>query len=152
MPADFENESDEVARRIARAIDALRADYERQGYLTDDQIVRAVHKRKIEAEGHLRVRQALAEAGIAIEDAPSESGFEAADHFGETSGDDAVRRYLVEIGKFRLLRAEDEVTLGRRVQIGRQALEAMGRGAELSQDERAELLRLIGLVTRPNNK
>lgn len=132
--------SDQQAR-IARAIESLRADFDRQGYVTDDQVVRAVHKRKIEAEGHLHVRQALADAGISIEEPPAESRLESVDELAETSRDDAVRRYLVEIGKYRLLRPEDEVTLGRRVQMGRQALEALSR-ADLAENERAELIRL----------
>lgn len=127
--------------RISRAIESLRADFDRQGYVTDDQVVRAVQKRKIEAEGHLQVRQALTDAGINIEEPPAESGTAAVDKMTETSGDDAVRRYLVEIGKYRLLRPEDEVTLGRRVQMGRKALEALSH-PDLAEYERTELIRL----------
>ncbi len=137
----LDNEPDQQAQRIARAVETLRADYERQGYVTDDQVVRAVHKRKLEAEAHLRVRQALADAGIDIEERSSESPLESVHELAETSRDDAVRRYLGEIGKYRLLRPDEEVTLGRRVQMGQKALEALSR-AELDENERAELIRL----------
>ena len=132
--------SDQEPQRIARAVEAPRTDYERQGYVTDDQVVRAVHKRGIGAEGHVRVRQELAETGIAIEDSGSGPDLDPVESV-ESSDDDAVRRYLVEIGKYRLLRPEDEITLGRRVQVGRQASDALVK-PDLSEEERTELLRL----------
>jgi RNA polymerase primary sigma factor len=140
MVTDFELVSDQDAR-IARAIESLRADFDRQGYVTDDQVVRAVQKRSIAAEGHLRVRQALLDAGINIEGLPEESRVESIDDLAKTSQDDAIRRYLVEIGKYRLLKPEDEVTLGRRIQAGRQALEALSHCNPVEND-RPELLRL----------
>ena len=50
VATELDTVSDQEAR-IARAIESLRADFDRQGYVTDDQVVRAVHKRKIEARG-----------------------------------------------------------------------------------------------------
>jgi len=47
------------SHRITRAVEALCADHERHVHLTDDQVVRAVHKRGIAGEGHLRVLAAL---------------------------------------------------------------------------------------------
>lgn len=140
MATDFELVSDQDAR-IARAIESLRADFDRQGYVTDDQVVRAVHKRSIAAEGHLRVREALIDAGINIEGLPEESPVESISDLAKISHDDAIRRYLVEIGKYRLLKPEEEVALGRRIQTGRQALETLSHGNPIEND-RAELLRL----------
>jgi hypothetical protein len=101
IPPSIEVDPDKNPLRIARAVEALRADYERQGYVTDDQVVRAVHKRGIGAEGYLRVRQALSEAGIVIEGSGSEPELDPGEKVSQTSNDDTVRRYLVEIGKFR---------------------------------------------------
>jgi hypothetical protein len=143
--------SDQEPQRIARAVEAPRTDYERQGYVTDDQVVRAVHKRGIGAEGHVRVRQELAETGIAIEDSGSGPDLDPVVESVESSDDDAVRRYLVEIGKYRLLRPEDEITLGRRVQVGRQASDALVK-PDLSEEERTELLRLQSIGERRKSR
>ena len=125
---------------IKSAVAALKADCERQGYLTDDQIVRAVYKRKIGAEGQLIVRETLTESGIVVEGSADDLGFTPSYNLEENSNEDSVRFYLTEIGKTRLLRPEDEVILGRRIEMGRQALETLGR-PDLPEDMRSELLR-----------
>jgi hypothetical protein len=41
MPPDAAMDPDKNPLRIARAVEALLADHDRQGYVTDDQVIRA---------------------------------------------------------------------------------------------------------------
>ena len=68
-----------------------------------------------------RVRRSAAERL----DGPSEAGRDRAD----TGSFDPVRMYLKEIGKVRLLTAEQEVTLAKRLEAGVQAAERLADGA-----------------------
>ena len=62
------------------------------------------------------------------------------------SGDlaeDPVRLYLQEIGRYRLLTKEDEASLGRQIEAGREARRQLADAASLKPEQRAELEDLV---------
>lgn len=62
----------------------------------------------------------------------------------EIASDDTISLYLKEMARVPLLTAEQEVSLSRDYEIGREAKERMGRDeGELSEDEKDELYRLV---------
>lgn len=106
-------------------IDALIADYERQGErLSEDDVLRVVTKRGLGIEDVELVLRTLRVEGIELE--PSQlAGFEASEVLTAGGSDDhLLNRYLRDIGQFRLLTARDEVNLGRRIQAGLKAATA----------------------------
>src|SRR2546430_16501675 len=72
------------------------------------------------------------EAGrpVILEETPALS--EEALRPGATSGEDPVRLYLKEIGKVRLLTAEHEVAIGRRIEAGQNPLPPAPAGVPLA--------------------
>jgi RNA polymerase primary sigma factor len=114
------------ASTIQSVVEALLADYERQGgHLSEDDVLRLSLKRSLESNEIEQVLRSLRVEGIDVE-TDSDVGYEA--KFGvqptqATSSPDLLGKYLREIATFRLLTAQDEVRLGRRIQAGLQAEE-----------------------------
>jgi RNA polymerase primary sigma factor len=106
---------------IAKVVSNLAEDYRRRGgYLSGDQVLRAVEKRGLDAADDAAIRQELKRLGIEVDDPDYALNFDASTELdGRT--DDLIRRYLVEIAAVKLLLPQDEIMLGRRIQVGRQA-------------------------------
>jgi RNA polymerase primary sigma factor len=116
-------------------LDALLADYERQGErLSEDDVLRLATKRGLGIDDIETILRALRVEGIELEPAQI-NGFEAS--YQLTAGatdDDLLQKYLRDIGQFRLLTAQDEVHLGRRIQAGLKAAEAQSNRDCVSAD------------------
>jgi RNA polymerase sigma factor (sigma-70 family) len=116
-------------------VDALLADYDRQGeHLSEDDVLRIATKRGLGIDDVEAVFRALRVEGIELEPAQV-TGFEAS--YGPTAGpndDNLLQRYLKDIGQFRLLTAQDEVHLGRRIQAGLKAAAAQSQRDCVSAD------------------
>src|ERR1700730_1244098 len=80
---------------------------------------------------------------VTLEETPALS--EEALRPGATSGEDPVRLYLKEIGKVRLLTAEQEVAIGRRIEAGQIQLRRALAGIPMAT---ARLLGLADLIRR----
>lgn len=130
------------ASRTQAVIDALIADHERQGgRLSEDDVLRLALKRGLETEHIEQVLRTLRVEGIEVE-TESEVGFDSrfdTHSTGGTSSPDLLGKYLKEIAEFRLLTAQDEVRLGRRIQAGLRAEEQQ----QLRHTSSPELDRII---------
>jgi RNA polymerase primary sigma factor len=114
---------------IAKVASSLADDYHRRGgYLSGDHVLRAVEKRGLDPEDDVLIRQQLRDLGIEIDDPESAFDFERLDET-DTRSEDLVRKYLLEIGSIRLLKPQDEITLARRIQAGKQAAQALETNA-----------------------
>lgn len=131
--------SAEKAALIAKLTSGLADDYHRRGgYLSSDNVLRAVEKRGLDPEDDALIRQQLRDLGIEVDDPDGDFDFERIDETVEGS-EDIVRRYLVEFGSVRLLKPQDEIVLARRIQAGKQAVQALLTPAKSSSSrERAQ--------------
>lgn len=102
--------------RIEKALDALLADWRRQEQTLDrSQFERVVHRRKLEADEIVEVLRQLQAHGVVLEGMDDEEDIVAAPPEDvRLSGEHFVRGYL----RAKLLTREEEVRLGRAVQIG----------------------------------
>ena len=107
-------------RRVARCVEALVDDHARQdGHLTLDDFQRVVDRRRLSADEILEAYRRLQDDhSIAVERAESPPGRHASR--GSSSGD-ALSLLLAAIGQYRLLTADDEVRLARRIRSGEAA-------------------------------
>ncbi|TLS43913.1 sigma-70 family RNA polymerase sigma factor [Streptomyces montanus] len=128
---------------IEACVEALMEDSERLGRLERAHVVQVASRRGIDPQQVGRVITVLREYGVLSE----EPGGEGADRGGirtdtgptASSGDNQSDAYPGRIGRHRILTAEEEVALGRRIQMGLRAAES-AEGGEVS-DEVAELVR-----------
>ncbi|MFG2249101.1 RNA polymerase sigma factor RpoD/SigA [Spirillospora sp. NPDC048823] len=133
-----------VNELVERAYSALLEDAERVGPLTRTHVVTVASRRGLSAEeaahllGLLLEARALEESaqltigsgGAPSELSPSQSGA------GSVGGESAFEmRYAMpgKLGKHRIMNADQEVALGRRIQIGLQAKEALARGEDSAE-------------------
>ena len=124
MSSQAEETLDKAAL-IAKVVSSLADDYHRRGgYLSGDHVLRAVEKRGLDPEDDVLIRQQLRDLAIEIDDPENAFDFERLDQT-DTRSEDLVRKYLLEIGSIRLLKPQDEITLARRIQAGKQAAEAL---------------------------
>lgn len=128
--------------RIEKALNALLADWRRQEQMLDrSQFERVVHRRKLEADEIVEVLRQLRAHGVVLEGMDDEEESVAASPEDvHRSGNDFVIGYL----RTKLLTREEEVRLGRAVQIGilAQREEQTGRYADdlgrlITEGERA---------------
>jgi RNA polymerase primary sigma factor len=125
---------------IARVVGALTDDYHRRGgYLSSDHILRAVEKKGLGPEDDFEIRRQLVKLGIEIDEPESHLDIESAAASLTEASDDLVRRYLVEIGAVKLLTADEEILLSRRIEAGLEAAEALQK--EQAESELAFELR-----------
>jgi RNA polymerase primary sigma factor len=128
MSSQVEETKDKAAL-VAKVSGSLADDYHRRGgYLSGDHVLRAVEKRGLDPEDDVLIRQQLRDLGIEIDDPESAFDFERLDET-DTRSEDLVRKYLLEIGSIRLLKPQDEITLARRIQAGKQAAQALETNA-----------------------
>lgn len=146
--------------KVARAADAVLADRDRQGGVTKDDVYRVLQRRKLDAKQLVAALYLLREHGVdlfpgrkaagageprgTVSDLPGVGGGAAevvVDVDRHTSGDgkasvvpDILGLFYSRLGRYRLLRPEEEVVLGRRVRAGQQAAEAVAAGTMTSQE------------------
>jgi len=135
---------------VDRAVDLLVDDWERQShYLSSDDIDRITQRRGLPPEETLEVWRRLQELGIEPE-VEHIGDHRAADEAMERLTDaprelDDMKTFFREIGRYKLLRAEDEKLLARRYAVAR-AIQATSNGRHPNADS-LERIR-IGLEAR----
>jgi RNA polymerase sigma factor (sigma-70 family) len=131
-----------VASDVAeQCVNDLMDDWQRQGGLSLTDVHRSADKLGLNATQIAQVISRLESVGAYDPQAGANRAgeVEALDDVSY-SGRDSVRAYLQEIGRYRLLRAEDEVALGRRIRAGQSAGEEL---ENLSVDVDARYLRRL---------
>jgi RNA polymerase sigma factor (sigma-70 family) len=130
-----------VARPVAgdvteRCVSDLMDDWQRQGALSLTDIHRAADRLGLGASQIAQVVSRLESVGAYDADAPDGGGRELVDLDDSSyAGADSVRAYLLEVGRYRLLRAEEEVQLGRRIRAGQQATAELEASASVDDPE-----------------
>jgi RNA polymerase primary sigma factor len=132
-----------TGKAIRRAIDDLVDDWYRAGrVLHYDDVARLTTKRELSAEQTATIVEALEEHGVEVAGLRTErrvdDGFidDGEDDGGRQSAvSELVRAYVLKIGEYPLICAEDEVRLGRQIRLGLDAdaaLQDEGRRSALS--------------------
>jgi RNA polymerase primary sigma factor len=120
---------------IPRVVSRLVDDYHRcGGNLSGDDVLRAVDKKGLGIEGDLLIRSELAKLGIEVHDTEGEADNQPSIQPRSHSRQDLLRYYLSEIGSVRLLTANEEIVLARRIATGREAAQTLLDGASSACD------------------
>lgn len=114
---------------VARCLGDLIDDWQRKGgRLSYEDVTRMSTKRQLDGHQLASLLQGLAEVGVSVSGLTPLSGELPGDDPGRDSLDDVpsadrdgTGMYLAEIGRYRLLWAEDEVRLGRLIKAGQDA-------------------------------
>ena len=129
--------------QIARAVDDLTADWERQGWLGRDQIDRLVSKRKLDPGQVATVIARLRDGGVEITEEPGAADLEESVQKANAPGEeyDSVSLLLKEAQQHQLLSHADEVRLGRAVLVASRVGFDADQVETQNPDELAEILR-----------
>jgi RNA polymerase primary sigma factor len=128
--------------KVDRVVRDLIADHDRlDGFLSKAHVERLIEKRRLSVEECAEVHRQLVALGISVED-ESENPDESEGHRAEWEGsasagvDGSYERLDVRLRNLsaRLLTAEEEVELGRRMELGRRALHEIEEGVPRSED------------------
>lgn len=128
--------------RVDKVVKDLVADHDRRdGVLSKSQVERLVEKRQLSVEEGAEVYRQLDSLGISLEEEPEEPGDQALAGIGSTestAGDSSTVPEGLEARlramHSKLLTAEEEVELGRRMELGRRARRELERGIPVSDE------------------
>jgi RNA polymerase primary sigma factor len=153
------NALSEEGQKEPSAIERLLALGQGQGYVTYDDVMEAVPEAELNIEQLEDVLATLIEMGIEISDAgleepvASEEKSKEAEPVESTAADidlsaididDSISLYLKEIGRIPLLTAEQEVSLAKRMEAGRNAKRRLSKdGKRLSYEKREQLAETV---------
>ena len=149
----------EEGQKEPSAIERLLALGQGQGYVTYDDVMEAVPEAELNIEQLEDVLATLIEMGIEISDAgleepvAPEQKTKEAEPVESTAADidlsaididDSISLYLKEIGRIPLLTAEQEVSLAKRMEAGRNAKRRLSKdGKRLSYEKREQLAETV---------